>query len=320
MFHQKTKDAAKGQWRGILMHLGVPGEALRDRHGPCPICGGKNRFRYDNRDGNGTFICNQCGAGDGLSLAMKFTGRPFIEVAPQIDRILGNERFERDAPKAEYRPDQIRAWLREVAAQTVRVEPGDVVDRYLQARGIGEEHYPKALRTAKGLRDGKGGVRPAMVATVQGPDGANVTLHRTYLRPDGLAKAEMDSPRKMMPGDIPDGSAVRLCDDFAGGALGIGEGIETCMSAAVLFEIPVWAALNTGLLKKWQPPEGCDEVVIFADNDANFAGHRAAYELANRLSAKGLSVTVKVPPLAGQDWNDVLMAKRGARQQERAMA
>ncbi|MDI5829610.1 hypothetical protein MJN51_36035, partial [Salmonella enterica subsp. enterica serovar Kentucky] len=35
------------------------------RHAPCPACGGKDRFRFDD-NGRGSFICNQCGAGDGL--------------------------------------------------------------------------------------------------------------------------------------------------------------------------------------------------------------------------------------------------------------
>ena len=38
------------------------------RHCPCPVCGGKDRFRFDNKDGRGTYICNQCCSGDGLEL------------------------------------------------------------------------------------------------------------------------------------------------------------------------------------------------------------------------------------------------------------
>ena len=32
------------------------------------MCGGKDRFRFDNQNGRGTYICNQCGSGDGLEL------------------------------------------------------------------------------------------------------------------------------------------------------------------------------------------------------------------------------------------------------------
>ncbi len=35
---------------------------------------GKTRFRFDDKEGRGTWICNHCGAGDGADLAMKVTG------------------------------------------------------------------------------------------------------------------------------------------------------------------------------------------------------------------------------------------------------
>ena len=34
-------DFARGRWREILPKLGIPPESLRNRHGPCPICGGR---------------------------------------------------------------------------------------------------------------------------------------------------------------------------------------------------------------------------------------------------------------------------------------
>src|SRR5690606_31964489 len=92
-WHEKTATAAKGKWKGILLQLGVPERALVNRHGPCPICGGTDRFRFDNKEGTGTFICSQCGAGNGMDLAMKFTGRSFADVAAEIDAILGNTKI-----------------------------------------------------------------------------------------------------------------------------------------------------------------------------------------------------------------------------------
>ena len=303
-FHRRTADAAAGKWRGILLRLGLPSEALKGKHCPCPMCGGADRFRFDNKEGRGTWICSACGAGDGMALAMQFTGRPFAEVAREIDAVLGNEAIGAERPPAEISEADRKAALREVAAKTVRATPGDLVDIYLTARGIGEVEYPKAIRFAPALRDGAGGVRPAMVVVVTGPDGANVSLHRTFLRPDGMAKAEMEAPRKMMPGKLPDGACVRLCD-YTGGTLGIAEGIETAKAASALYEIPVWSALNAPMLAKWQPPEGCDDVAIFADSDPKFGGQAAAYALAHRLACKGIAVTVHVPDMAGEDFADV---------------
>ncbi|WP_245911073.1 primase-helicase zinc-binding domain-containing protein [Neisseria iguanae] len=38
---------------------------------------GKDRFRYDDLDGQGTFFCNQYGAGDGFSLIMHYLNCDF---------------------------------------------------------------------------------------------------------------------------------------------------------------------------------------------------------------------------------------------------
>lgn len=305
MFHERTATAAKGKWKGILLALGIPENALRDKHGPCPICGGDDRFRWDNKDGKGTFICNQCGAGDGMKLAINFTGKTFPEIAARIDDLLGNVKPDSVQPKREITDEERLHVLRAVWAETRPIGQDDLAHKYLTARGVGELIYPKALRYGV-LRDGEGGVRPCMVGMVSDPTGKAVTMHRTFLRPDGLAKAEMQAPRKLMPGAIPDGSAVRL-SDFTTGRIGIAEGIETAMSAGALYGWPVWAALNSSLLAKWVPPEGAEEIAIFGDNDPKYGGQAAAYTLAHRLALKGLDVTVHLPAMPGEDFNDILL-------------
>ena len=75
MRHEPLKDRALGRWRGILPALGVPAKALSNRHGPCPMCGGKDRFRFDDKGGRGTWICSKCGAGDGIELVKRIPER-----------------------------------------------------------------------------------------------------------------------------------------------------------------------------------------------------------------------------------------------------
>jgi hypothetical protein len=58
--------SAQGRWRDVLGRFGVRGGLLEGRHGPCPGCGGKDRFRFDDLGGAGTFVCSQ-GSGDLLS-------------------------------------------------------------------------------------------------------------------------------------------------------------------------------------------------------------------------------------------------------------
>ncbi len=81
--------AAHGQWREILTANGINLPSGR-HHGPCPICmAGKDRFRMDDKGGRGTWICNQCGAGDGLSLYQQATGQSMSEAIRSLARCLG---------------------------------------------------------------------------------------------------------------------------------------------------------------------------------------------------------------------------------------
>jgi len=51
-------------------------------------------------------------------------------------------------------------------------------------------------------------------------------------------------------------------------------------------------------------------VFVFGDNDSSSTGQAAAYTLAQRLKAKGITVMAEIPPNADQDWNDVLIRRR----------
>jgi putative DNA primase/helicase len=50
-----TVDRARGRWREILPQLGIDPRFLSNKQGPCPMCGGKTRFRFDDRDGSGSY-------------------------------------------------------------------------------------------------------------------------------------------------------------------------------------------------------------------------------------------------------------------------
>lgn len=59
--------SAVGHWDAIFQSLNID-VFPKNQHKPCPVCGGRDRFRYDDKNGKGDFICNQCGAGDGINL------------------------------------------------------------------------------------------------------------------------------------------------------------------------------------------------------------------------------------------------------------
>jgi putative DNA primase/helicase len=243
------RDRAQGRWLGILPALGISESFLTGNHGPCPLCGGKDRWRWDNLEARGTWICSRCGAGDGIALVMQKNGWEFREAAKQIDTVIGS--VPTDAPKRDLSDREKRDAMNKLWQSSKAVEANDPVGSYLAWR-VGLTSFPPCLRTASHLRyqADRPSFHPAMIAMVSAPDGAPSTLHQTYLTVDGR-KASVDPPRRMMPGTVAKGSAIRLAP--AGDALGIAEGIETALSASALFDIPCWAAVNAGMLAAWQP-------------------------------------------------------------------
>lgn len=302
-----VRTAAQGRWRGILLTLGMDERALSGKHGPCPLCGGKDRFRFDDKDGLGTFYCSGCGAGDGVKLAMCVTGLSFRDAAREVERLAGV--VQPVTGKPERTDDDKLQALRRVWRESKPIQRCDEAFRYLAGRGLRLYDLPESVRLHPGLRyqDGETvGTYAAMLATVTAPDGRAVSLHRTYLQEAG--KAPVSAPRKLMQGLPLSGAAIRLT--AVSEVLGIAEGIETALAAFELFEVPVWSCVSAQGIESFEPPAGVREVIVFADHDTNFAGQAAAYRAAHRLKLKGFEVEVCIPPEPG-DWLDELNRREG---------
>lgn len=301
------RDQCQGKWRGILPALGMDSRYLTGKHGPCPMCAGTDRFRFDDKDGRGTFICSNCGAGDGIALVMKLKGMTFKDAAERLEGIVGSVPKEQEARK-ERSEKTLREAMNALWSAGRPVDEMNAAGRFLRSRAIKLPAYSKSLRYVERCRyqDREPSWHPAMVAKVLAPDGRPVQLHRTYLDFNGN-KADVEKPRMLMPGKIEKGSAVRLTEPAP--IMGIAEGLETAMAASIIWRVPCWSALNANLLMAWEPPADVKEVIVFADNDLSFAGQQAAYCLAHRLRmARNITVKVELPEDVGMDWNDVLMA------------
>ncbi|MGY5392777.1 primase-helicase zinc-binding domain-containing protein [Acinetobacter sp. NigerLNRRAM0016] len=86
---EDIKHAAQGKWADLIFpSFGI--EVQRKKKTPCPACGGRDRFWYDDKNGNGDYFCQQCGPGDGLSLIEKTCTRfTFPQVVSEVASVLG---------------------------------------------------------------------------------------------------------------------------------------------------------------------------------------------------------------------------------------
>lgn len=297
-----VREQAKGRWAGLLPLLGIGVKHLTGKHVPCPLCGGKDRFRFDDKDGKGTYFCNGCGAGDGIKLVMLANNWDFKTAAKEIRGHLGEAKPGK--VRRELSSETCDRMVRKLWEGATFIED-DEAAAYLTSRGF-PAPYSKELRFAAQAPVSGHPRRfylPALIARIRDADGKPVSVHRTFL--EGGQKARTVEARQLMPGSLPKGCAIRLAP-VKDGILGVAEGIETALAVMRDFLIPCWSTINATMLSEFVPPEGLRELHIFADNDLKYGGQAAAYKLAHRLATKPGApfVAVKLPPQPG-DWDDM---------------
>jgi hypothetical protein len=225
-----------------------------------------------------------------------------------------------DPAIAERKRERLRATWRETVPLTHA--KAHAVRHYLQARALGEvlKEPPAVLRAHPGLEYWDGvhslGRYPAMVALFHGAAGTAVTLHCTFLRQDGCAKASVPSPKKILGVAVhgaTKGGAIHL-NEPRGGILGIAEGIETALSLRLLKGIPVWASFCADNLARAHLPNQLHELFIGVDVDESGKGEQVARALAGRVAkwSRRTRVYLVTPELGGPgDLNDELRGRAG---------
>jgi len=205
-----------------------------ERVGPCPICGGKDRFSINAR--KNAWNCRGCDKGgrDAISLVMHLHGVGFI---PALEMITGRQaddvkqegpserakreqqlaldkqKAEREARKREREAEKYRQWARrqgfEVWNRACLPRPGGGlfdVKAYLAKRGIEFTAIAARILHLSGIEQHPyvkriGGrlrtlhVGPCMIAAIQQPDGRFGAVHQTWLDLDSPdGKAEILHP------------------------------------------------------------------------------------------------------------------------------
>ncbi|WP_421247190.1 DUF927 domain-containing protein [Aeromonas jandaei] len=294
--------AANGNWPCVLGALGIS-VPQRGKHGPCPVCGGKDRFRLDDKEGRGTFFCNGCGAGDGLDLVAKATGKPIKEAAAMVAPLVGLDGAGMDPAVRERLQQQQQARDEQDLKQTAfkYKKAARRAAEIMQDCERGQSSY----LVRKGIGWAKGAMNRTIlvVCKVSFPPGSTV-VPLTNEAGD-LVSVQLireDSVKHNWPGGPKFGAFHRI---EGGELIALVEGYATGLSVHLTTGATVYCAMDCGNLMnvaeiaRRQHPHAV--ILVCGDNDAKTEGNpgKAKAEAA----AQAVGGLVSLPPVAG-DWND----------------
>lgn len=271
----------------VLSMLGIDGlhRTGAERIGPCPICGGKDRFGINVN--SRSYLCRKCGirGGDVVQLVRDVQGCSFRdalaflcgEPVAGIDPAEVQRRRDRAAAEAQKQADYAERQRQRHIADARRIwgegraAQGSPVHAYFAARGIlpaALPDLPDCLRFHPALpymvKDGREWLEiyrgPAMLAAVVPPSGELTAVHRTWINPElpkGKAQIQRDGKslevKKVMGSKK--GCAIRLYSPQGFTRLVMGEGIETTATAWIAenrSDTAYWAGVDLGNLSGLQ--------------------------------------------------------------------
>jgi len=280
-----------GAWRSTLEGYGCQLPSGR-HHGPCPVCGGKDRFRFDDKDGRGTWFCSQCDpqSGGGLLLLSRYLGKPTVEVAKEL---LGKDMPRTVAPvrKHSATDEQMREELRKRAVKgaAMLMESSMLAPhQYMDKKGLsGEWHVNSQIMMGSDNER----IEPGSLLLVPVYKSGELV---------NVQKIKMDGTKRPIYG----GDMAGVCHVITGPGrtVAVVEGFATGVTVNRMTNATTYVAFNTGNLMSITAQARAEHpdkmLVIFADNDDHGAGLKYAEEAAIQSGAK-----IALPPETG-DWDD----------------
>ncbi|NCB57895.1 MAG: DUF927 domain-containing protein [Gammaproteobacteria bacterium] len=293
--------AAQGQWGSIFPTLGINVPA-RGKHGPCPICGGKDRFHFDDIEGRGTWICRKCEgkqAGDGLDLVCKATSKDNRSASLLVVQALGltagldADTIRANKARAQRQAEQERQ--REQAKYKAAAELAhSILNQCQPAKG-----HP--YLAGKGLSESEALIlQSPMAGKVQGL--LVVPLCNAVGELTTCQTIDDAGNKRLLAGGQKVGSFHRIAGSDV---LAICEGYATGLSVHLATGYSVYCAIDAGNLRVVAEAVRCQyphaEIILAADNDADHQENIGL--LKAQVAADAVGGVVALPPESG-DWND----------------
>lgn len=304
---------ASDNWPHVLagLHIDVPDSPRK--HAPCPACGGTDRFRFDD-NGRGSFICNQCGAGDGLDLIKRVNNCDTTEAAQlaagvlgidyraaETDQKAGSQSRELAEAERQRREQERQQQAAEDAAQR-RDAFARLYDETRQKAASGESEY----LIAKGLNGFTFPILPNGSLLLPLVDDSGAVVAGQTITAQG--------EKRLLKGSAKRGAfhAVNAAEQPE--TVVIGEGLATALTCHLINpDALAVAAIDAGNLQhvakimRRKYPQA--QIVIAADNDQRGGGSESGGTNTGKDAAEkaALSVAgwVSLPPTDSKaDWND----------------
>ncbi|HFN3631175.1 TPA: DUF927 domain-containing protein [Enterobacter hormaechei] len=306
---REVTTAAAGNWPYVLAGLSIDVPDSSRRHAPCPACGGTDRFRFDD-NGRGSFICNQCGAGDGLDLIKRVNNCDTTEAAHLAADVLGIDyrAAETDPTAASQRREQMES-ERQQREQ----------ERQKQAAEDAEQRRATFARLYTGMR----------LRSIQGESeylqSKGLTGFKYPLMPDGslllelvdesgaVAAAQTITPhgeKRLLTGSAKRGAYHAVNAPESPQSVLIAEGLATALSVHLMRpDALTVAAIDAGnllpvaeVMRRKHPKA---QIIIAADNDHHQNGEANTGREAAEKAALSVAGWVSMPPTDYKaDWND----------------
>jgi len=307
LIREVTRIAA-GQWPFVLAGLSINVPDSPRRHSACPACGGKDRFRFDD-DGRGSFICNQCGAGDGLDLIKRVNNCDTTEAARMAADVLGIDFRTAD-------PDSTKA------SQRQRLQKADRQQRDLARQQQAFADAAQRLATFTSLytkKRQKAVLGESEYLMAKGLTGVSLPLLNdgslliSLVDESGVVVAaqtiSVNGEKRLLTGSAKRGAYHVINPQEQPQKVIIAEGLATalsihmmCPDALAICAVDVGNLLSVGQLIRHRYPQA--QIIIGADNDRLDNKPNTGADTAD-LVANTVDGWVSLPPTDNKaDWND----------------
>ncbi|AYC17336.1 DNA primase TraC [Dickeya dianthicola] len=291
-FVSESVAQSRHRWPSILAALDIYFPA-GGQHGPCPVCGGKDRFRFDDKRGRGTWFCNHCGHGDGLDLVARVRRCDIAEAARVVTALASSAS---ETPPAREKTVDPRPLAERIKALMAAASTGE--SPYLKARGL---MTPAMLLTA---------AKAMTIGRVRFGEGS---LLLPMFRTSGeLAGAQLITPggeKRLYPGTQLKGAFIPVNHGPEPSKLIITEGYATaltlqqCSSCHVVAAVSANNLLNVAQAFRARYPHCC--LILAGDNDIHPDGAANTGKLMAEKAALAVDGWVALPPTdTACDWDD----------------